>query len=109
MTPVLRQLPTQIALMHQACTLYLHVSRALHMSSLGCVLSHVLAMFADMEDLDFNGFLKLLRVSSMDSLDSLDQYDARVNSSLNLQSLDSNPSGHGVPDGHHQQLESVPE
>lgn len=69
----------------------------------------MLPMFADMEDLDFNGFLKLLRVSSMDSLDSLDQYDARVNSSLNLQSLDSNPSGHGVADGNHHQLESVPE
>lgn len=74
-----------------------------------CVSSHPFAVFADMEDLDFNGFLKLLRVSSMDSLDSLDQYDSRVNSSLNLQSLDSNPSGHGIPDGHHQHLESVPE
>ena len=79
------------------------------MSCLCCEPSHVLAVFADMEDLDFNSFLKLLRISSMDSLDSLDQYDARVNSGLNLQSLDSNPSGHGVPDGHHQQLESVPE
>ena len=64
---------------------------------------------ADMEDLDFNGLLKLLHVNSMDSLDSLDQYDSRVNSSLNLQSLDSNPSGHGLQDGHHPQLESVPE
>ncbi|KAL3146741.1 hypothetical protein ABBQ38_014726 [Trebouxia sp. C0009 RCD-2024] len=63
----------------------------------------------DMEDLDFNGFLKLLHVNSMDSLDSLDQYDSRVNSSLNLQSLDSNPSGHGPQDGHYPQLESVPE
>lgn len=109
MTPVLRQVPTNIALLHQARTLYSHLSQAVHMSCLCCVPSHVLAVFADMEDLDFNGFLKLLRVSSMDSLDSLDQYDARVNSSLNLQSLDSNPSGHGIPDGHHQQLESVPE
>lgn len=64
---------------------------------------------ADMEDLDFNSFLKLLHVNSMDSLDSLDQYDSRVNSSLNLQGLDPNPSGHGVQDGHFQQLESVPE
>ena len=71
--------------------------------------SQVFAVSADTEDLDFNGFLQLLRVSSMDSLDSLDQYDSRVNSSLNLQALDSNPSGHGVPDGHYQQLESVPE
>ena len=90
----------------KASTLYSHLSRAVHMF---CVPSYVLAMVADMEDLDFDGFLKLLRVSSMDSLDSLDQYDARVNSSLNLQSLDPNPSSHGVPDGHHQQLESVPE
>ena len=64
---------------------------------------------ADMEDLDFNGFLKLLRVNSMDSLDSLDQYDSRLNSSANLQGLESNPSGHGNQDGHYSQLESVPE
>ena len=62
-----------------------------------------------MEDLDFNGFLKLLRVNSMDSLDSLDQYDSRINSSSNLMSLDANPSGHGAQDGHHPYLESVPE
>lgn len=64
---------------------------------------------ADMEDLDFNGFLKLLRVNSMDSLDSLDQYDSRLNSSANLQGLESNPSGHGNQDSHYSQLESVPE
>ena len=64
---------------------------------------------ADMEDLDFNGFLKLLRVNSMDSLDSLDQYDSRLNSSANLQGLESNPSGHGNQDSHYSQLESVPD
>ena len=67
------------------------------------------ASAADMEDLDFSSFLKLLRVNSMDSLDSLDQYDSRINSSSNLQGMDSNPSGHGASDGHHQHLESVPE
>ncbi len=74
-----------------------------------CIFVTVCIVSADMEDLDFNGFLKLIRVNSMDSLDSLDQYDSRLNSSSNLQGLDSNASVHGMQDAHYSQLESVPE
>ena len=77
-------------------------------AALGFRLTYCMWMCADMEDLDFTGFLKLMRVNSMDSLDSLDQYDSRLNSSNNLQGLDSMASSHGGQDMH-QHLASVPE
>ena len=61
-----------------------------------------------MEDLDFDAFLKLMRVNSLDSLDSLDQYDSRLNSTANLQGLESGNSSYAW-DGHNSQLEVVPE
>ena len=64
-----------------------------------------LKLVADMEDLDFDAFLKLMRVNSLDSLDSLDQYDSRLNSTANLLGLD---SGYAW-DGNNSQLEVVPE
>lgn len=62
---------------------------------------------AETADLDFDAFLKLMRVNSLDSLDSLDQYDSRLNSTQNLQGLDS--GGYGNADGYGSQLEVVPE
>lgn len=34
--------------------------------------------FADEEEIDFEGFMRILRADSEDSLDNLDQYDARL-------------------------------
>lgn len=62
------------------------------------------AGYADADEVDFDGFLRMLRVGSYDSLDALDQYDARYGGSLHGRlSTELEGSRHGVP------LESVPE
>ena len=38
--------------------------------------------FADEEEIDFEGFIKILRAGSADSLDNLDQYDSRLSNHL---------------------------
>ncbi|KAL4853803.1 Calcium-dependent protein kinase 34 [Chlorella vulgaris] len=59
------------------------------------------AGYADADEVDFDGFLRMLKVGSYDSLDALDQYDARyAGSTHNLRGMDLEGSHH---------LDSVPE
>lgn len=61
------------------------------------------AGYADADEVDFDGFLRMLRVGSYDSLDALDQYDSRYAGSLHSRhSMDLDGS-------QHLRLASVPE
>lgn len=64
------------------------------------------AGYADADEVDFDGFLRMVRVGSYDSLDALEQYDARyAGSQHGRHSVDLTMEG----SQHALRLESVPE